>query len=73
MIVNLAYGDYNAAMTALERGVAEREPLFGVPSIPCDPVFDPLKTNPRFEKLMRRLEVRTCPATTKWPIARPPR
>jgi serine/threonine-protein kinase len=73
MIVDLAFGQYDAAMTALERGVAEREPLFGVPSIPCDPIFDPLKTNPRFEQLMRRLEVRTCPATAKWPIARPPR
>jgi len=73
MIVALAYGDYNTAMTALERGVAEREPLFGIPSIPCDPIFDPLKVNPRFEQLMRRLEVRTCPATTPWPIARPPR
>jgi len=73
MIVDLAYGDGNGAMTALERGVAEREPLFGIPSIPCDPIFDPLKSNPRFEQLMRRLEVRTCAATTKWPIAKPPR
>jgi serine/threonine-protein kinase len=73
MIVNLAYGDHNAAMTALERGVTNREPLFGVPSIPCDPIFDPLKSNPRFEQLMRRLEAHTCPATTTWPIARPPR
>jgi len=68
MVVRLAFGETDAAMTALERGVAAREPLFGIESIPCDPLFDPLKSNPRFTPLMRRLGARACPAAGTWPI-----
>ena len=73
MILGLAYGDFGGAMTALERGVGAREPLFGTFSIPCDPLFDPLKSNPRFSVVMQRLGARACPATGKWPIATSPR
>jgi TolB-like protein/Flp pilus assembly protein TadD len=73
LLVDVSFGDYAAAMTELERGVERREQLLGVYSIPCDPVFDPLKSNPRFEPLMRRIGARTCPPTYKWPIAPPPR
>jgi hypothetical protein len=73
MIADLAFGDYDAAMTALEQGVAAREALFGVASLPCDPLFDPLKSNPRFAALMQRLAMHTCPVTAKWPIAARPR
>jgi hypothetical protein len=69
MVVDLAYGDDDAAMTALERGVTAREPLLGLISIPCDPLLDPLKSNPRFTALMRRLGAHACPATGRWPIA----
>jgi serine/threonine-protein kinase len=73
MIASLSFGEYDAAMGALERGVADREPLFGIPSIPCDPLFDPLKSDRRFGVLMQRLGARACPASGKWPIAPPPR
>jgi tetratricopeptide (TPR) repeat protein len=73
MVAALSFGEYDAAMTALERGVAAREPYFGVFSIPCDPLFDPLKGNPRFQRLMARLEARPCPPRYKWPIGPPPR
>jgi serine/threonine-protein kinase len=72
-LADVSFGDYAAAMTELERGVARREQLLGVYSIPCDPVFDPVKSDPRFEPLMRRIGARTCPPTFKWPIAPPPR
>jgi serine/threonine-protein kinase len=72
MVANLVYGDYDAAMTALERGVAAKESLFGVLSLPCDPLLNPLKSSPRFTALMQRLGARTCPATVKWPIAARP-
>jgi hypothetical protein len=72
MVADLAFGDHDAAMTALERGVAAREPYFAVFSIPCDPIFDPLKADPRFHKLMDRLEARACPSRYKWPIGSPP-
>jgi serine/threonine-protein kinase len=73
LIVDLAYGDYDAAMKNLELGVETREPLFGVFSIPCDPELDPLKSNPRFAALMQRLGMRACPPAGKWPIAARPR
>jgi hypothetical protein len=64
----LAFGETDAAMTALERGVAAREPLLGIVSLACDPLFDPLKSNPRFSPLVQRLGARVCPATGTWPI-----
>jgi hypothetical protein len=72
MVVDLAYGEYDAAMAALERGVAAREALLGIVSIPCDPLFDPLKANPRFAALMQRLGTRACPATGTWPVVTRP-
>jgi hypothetical protein len=73
MIASLAFGEYDAAMAALERGIADREPLFGIPIIRCDPLFDPLKPDPRFAALMQRLGARACPSSGKWPIAPRPR
>ncbi|MEP7325992.1 MAG: protein kinase [Gemmatimonadota bacterium] len=68
MIGDLAFGEYDAAMTALERAIAAREPLLGLSSIPCDPLYDPLKSDPRFATLMQRIGARACPARGKWPI-----
>ena len=68
-VVHLTFGEYDAAMNSLERGVAAREPLFGILSIPCDPLFDPLQSSPRFAALVKRLGGRSCSVTTKWPIA----
>jgi len=73
LIADIAFGDYDTAMTELERGVARREQLLGVYSLPCDPLFDPLKSNPRFEPLMRRVGARACAPSFKWPIAPPPK
>jgi serine/threonine-protein kinase len=73
MVVHLVYGQYDAAMTDMERGIAEHETQFGVPSLPCDGIFDPLKSQPRYQRLMRRLGLRACRATGNWPIGAPPR
>ncbi|MEO7770930.1 MAG: protein kinase [Gemmatimonadaceae bacterium] len=70
LIAALAFGENDAAMVALERGVAAKEPLFGIPSIACDPLFDPLKRDKRFEGVMRTLGARACPASGNWPIRR---
>jgi serine/threonine protein kinase/tetratricopeptide (TPR) repeat protein len=72
-VAQVAFGEYDAAMNSLERGVTAREPLFGILSIPCDPLFDPLQPNPRFAALVKRLGGRPCAVTTKWPIALPPK
>jgi serine/threonine-protein kinase len=71
--VELAFGEYDNAMTSLERSVQAREPLLWIPSLPCDPLFDPLKANPRFDLLMKRLGAKACAPRLQWPIARPPR
>jgi serine/threonine-protein kinase len=73
MIAALAYGKYDDAMTALERGWADRQPLFYITSLPCDPLFDPLKKDPRFTALMSRIGARICAATMKWPVTSGPR
>ena len=73
LMAALAFGDYRAAMSALERGIANKEPLFGIISIPCDPLFNPLKSDPRFASLIQRLEARACAPSIKWPIGPPPK
>ncbi|HMA22696.1 MAG TPA: hypothetical protein VKP00_01850, partial [Gemmatimonadaceae bacterium] len=70
-IAHIAFGEYDAAMTAFERSVAAREPLLWINSLPCDPIFDPLKSNPRFTNLMQRLGARACPARLAWRIGKP--
>ena len=71
MVADIAFGEYDAAMTALERGLANREGLLGGAMISCDPLYDPLKTNPRFTALMTRFGARVCPARGTWPISSP--
>jgi len=71
MIAAIAFGEYDKAMALLERSIAAREPLLWITSLPCDPTFDPLKSDPRFVPLMQRLGAAACPATAKWPIGRP--
>jgi tetratricopeptide (TPR) repeat protein len=73
MMVSLVYGQTADAMTALERGVANREPLLGNMSLPCDPILDPLKADPRFAVLMAKLGARPCLPSRRWPIGPPPR
>jgi len=34
----------------------------------CDPIFDPLKTDPAFPPVMRRLGIDMCTDATPWPI-----
>jgi eukaryotic-like serine/threonine-protein kinase len=72
MIAHLALGEYDEAMASLERGVEAHEPLFGLVSLPCDPIFDPLQRNPRFIAVVRKVGGAACPVTTKWPIPMPP-
>jgi serine/threonine-protein kinase len=72
-IAALAYGETGAAMTEVERSVRMLEPMSGVISLPCDPLFDPLKRDPHFDVLMQRLGARACPPSVRWPVGAPPR
>ena len=67
MVADLAFGELDSAMTALERSVANREGVLLTISIPCDPMLDVLKSKPAFDTLMRKLGTKACPATIQWP------
>ena len=70
-LADIALGRFDAAMTELDAAVAAREPLFSPISLPCDPRFDPLKANPRFGALMKRMGATACPPLPRWPFAAP--
>ncbi len=46
-------GETEEAMTWLERAYGERDPLLLV--IKTDPLLDPLRSDPRFQDLLRRI------------------
>jgi tetratricopeptide (TPR) repeat protein len=64
-IVDIAFGQYDGAITDLERSIKGQEGLAGIASLACEPVFDPLKSNPRFVKLAQEQDFTLCPATWK--------
>lgn len=70
--VGVTFGQYDAAAAAIDRAFEHREPLILTMRPSCDPMFNPIKTHPRFVALARRVGAVICPATVAWPI-RPPR
>jgi eukaryotic-like serine/threonine-protein kinase len=73
VFIDISFGQLDSAMLELERAVTGREPLVQFDNVSCDPVFDPLKRNPRFGALMNRIGASICPASGRWPIASPPK
>jgi TolB-like protein/Flp pilus assembly protein TadD len=53
-VVNLGLGDHNEAINSLEEGYRERDG-FGMGTIRIDPLLDPLRGDPRFEKLANQI------------------
>jgi TolB-like protein/Flp pilus assembly protein TadD len=53
--------DRPAALDALERAVEQREMIVTEFSLPCEPIFDPLKSEPRFSELVKRAGMQKCP------------
>jgi eukaryotic-like serine/threonine-protein kinase len=53
MLVQLGLGEADAAMAWLERARAHRSGI--VPYLKVDPLFDPLRANPRFARMLREL------------------
>jgi tetratricopeptide (TPR) repeat protein len=54
-IVYAGLGDKDRAFDALERARAAGLPLFRYPPLKTDPLFDPLRSDPRFAELLKRL------------------
>jgi hypothetical protein len=67
MLAALAFGDRVAAMEAMERTLAAHElpTVSGAPG--CDPLLEPLHTEPRYLALMQRLGLAVCPVSARGP------
>jgi adenylate cyclase len=49
----ITLGEKDLALMALDQAVQEREP--GVTALPVDPIFDSIRSDPRFQQLVRRI------------------
>ena len=69
--IALVDGNRDDAIRELERSI-ERHDLIGVSVFPgCDPLWVPLRDDPRFRALLSRLGIVPCQAAPAWPV--PPR
>ena len=48
-------GDHAHALDWLEKAYADRDP--NTPSIGCNPMFDSVRTDPRFQALLRKMNL----------------
>jgi serine/threonine-protein kinase len=71
-VIAMVDGDYDTAVTYLERGFESREPLFLFMSTSCDAFFDPIKSDRRYRALMQRYGMRICPPFGRWRIPKRP-
>lgn len=69
---DLVYGRRARAIAELEASIRAREPLLGINFIACDPMWDPLKADPRFAEMLSRLGAVACPPLPTWPIGKRP-
>ena len=61
-------GDHETALASVERGVRAHEPLWNSIWIACEPMFAPLRTQPRFVALIKELGATMCAPDERWPI-----
>jgi len=60
-LARMGIGDHEAALRWLTRSIDAREQAPASWGVSCDPMFDPLKSDPRFGVLMARMNVHVCP------------
>lgn len=71
LYAKLAFGDRDGAITAIENSIERGENA--LPWSLCEPIYDLLRNEPRFVRIMQRLGIQNCPGPTPWPIKPPPR
>ncbi|HEU4721617.1 MAG TPA: hypothetical protein VFS59_09680, partial [Gemmatimonadaceae bacterium] len=69
MIAAMAFGDRAATLDALEREIASHD-LRTNPG--CNPIYESLKTEPRFLAMMKRFGIVVCASRTPSPVPAPP-
>jgi TolB-like protein/Tfp pilus assembly protein PilF len=60
-VARMGIGDRAGALQWLTRSIDAREREPAIYGVSCDPMFDPLKSDPRFGVLMARMNIRVCP------------
>jgi serine/threonine-protein kinase len=69
---HLAFGDRAGALTSLEQSFKAGTSQLITQSPSCDPIMQPLKSEPRYVALMKSAGLRICPADVHWPIGTAP-
>lgn len=71
VFADLAFGDWDGALTLLE-GLQKGGYLGAMNiSLGCSPIFSPLKSNTRYVALTRKLGIHNCGPIARWPISKP--
>jgi serine/threonine-protein kinase len=60
-LARMGIGDREGALRWLTRSIDAHEEAPASWGVSCDPMFDPLKSDPRFGVLMARMKVHVCP------------
>ncbi|HSU95603.1 MAG TPA: protein kinase, partial [Gemmatimonadaceae bacterium] len=60
-LARMGIGDREGALRWLTRSIDAREEAPASWGVSCEPMFDPLKSDPRFGVLMARMNVHVCP------------
>ncbi len=66
----MAFGDFDAAVDAVDRGLRAHEPLFNTVWVGCEPYFEPLHTKPKFVDVLKSFGLEMCPVGP-WPLGPP--
>jgi hypothetical protein len=66
-IAAAAMGEPRTAVDAVRDAIERREPLLTEFSLPCEPLLDPLKSDPAFERMLADVGMRMCPAARRAP------
>ena len=66
-VAQMGVGDYDAALTALERGVDQHDVGLSQFSMVLDPKWDPLRSSPRFTRVLERMNLARWSEQTRRP------